>query len=108
MKDIINSETKNKENKKITTVDENNSFSFDSVFKSSKKDENPVIEVKKLDNIKDINTDINTNMNDIDETSSLANFFDDLQQISENKDNDKEQSDSENFLFSDANITDIK
>ena len=89
--------------KKITTIDENNSFSFDNVFKSNKKDDNVVIEVKKLDSTKEIDT----NKNDLDETSSLANFFDDLQQISDDKDINVNDSPG-NFLFADANETDIK
>uniref|UniRef100_A0A6C0BS11 Uncharacterized protein n=1 Tax=viral metagenome TaxID=1070528 RepID=A0A6C0BS11_9ZZZZ len=95
--------------------DEQNFFSFENIFKDSDDtkegksieitNSEPLKEIPEKIEVKKIDTVID---NDIDETSSLANFFDDIKQIADDKKIDIDTSNDipENFLFSDANESD--
>ena len=95
--------------------DEQNLFSFDNIFKDSDDNKEgksieitnsePLKEIPEKIEVKKIDTVID---NDIDETSSLANFFDDIKQIADDKkiEIDTINDIPENFLFSDANESD--
>ena len=71
-------------------------------LKHAKTNSQVSVEVKKLDYIKG---DTILGNDDIDETSSLANFFDDIKQIADDKKIDINT--GGNFLFADAGETDI-